>query len=72
MAAKITFDCASNTFQVWINGKQAYIGSNHNLQFENGVSKIDKLEISNAGNKGDRKFWLDAIDFSWVWGYYEN
>ncbi|MBD3227693.1 MAG: hypothetical protein GF329_05850, partial [Candidatus Lokiarchaeota archaeon] len=34
---KITFDCASNTFHVWINGKQAYIGSNPNLQFENSV-----------------------------------
>ncbi|MBD3227635.1 MAG: hypothetical protein GF329_05550 [Candidatus Lokiarchaeota archaeon] len=30
------------------------------------------MEISNDGDKGDRRFWIDAIDLSWMWGYYEN
>jgi hypothetical protein len=73
---KVHFDCNSDTAQIWIDGTQVYWSDNNwanpNFKFENSVSKVNNLKFRNAGDVGDRKLWLDAVDMSWYYGYYNR
>ncbi|KKM91317.1 hypothetical protein LCGC14_1229740, partial [marine sediment metagenome] len=62
---KINFDCATDTYDIIIDGIEYQTG----VDFYDPAVNIPSLFIGSRGNDQDYKIYLDAVDYSWSPGY---
>lgn len=64
---RVDFDCSVDTFSCWVNG--SYSGY---FNFENNVTQIDQIKFRTNGSYTNGYLYVDAVDYSWIEGYYTN
>ncbi len=67
---RVAFNCTTDTFDIWVNGIQEGTG----LPFANNANSLVYIDVgtSTISTYGNTYTYIDAVDYSWAPGYYQN